>query len=238
MKRGFFSDPKYQGIAFFGLGLGCFILAGLLVFFFSGRFSDRTSGVRAGPALSLSVKAEKAESPPQSQKEHKIPPGEEKKEWVVYITGAVASPGVYSVPPDSRVITLVEAAGGLLSTADPVGVNLAAPLADGVHVHVPQAGAEGSGPGAAPPAVSPRDEGFLRPSAPQYGANQGNRTIRVNSASLDELQRLPGVGPSIARAIIEHRARTGGFSSLGDLLKVKGIGPKKLEDMRFHVDLK
>ncbi len=240
MKRGFFSDPKYQGIAFFGLGLGCFILAGLLVFFFSGRFSDRTSGVRAGPALSLSAKAEKSEpkQQPHPQKEQNPSPGEERKEWVVYITGAIVKPGVYSVPPESRVIALVEAAGGLLPAADPVGVNLAAPLADGVHVHVPQAGAEGSGPGAAPPAVSPRDEGFLRPSAPQYGASRGNRLVRVNSASLDELQRLPGVGPSIARAIIEHRARTGGFASLGDLLKVKGIGPKKLEDMRFHVDLK
>ncbi len=62
--------------------------------------------------------------------------------------------------------------------------------------------------------------------------------MRVNTASLEELQRLPGVGPSIARAILEYRTRKGRFTSLQDLLKVSGIGPKKLESLRDHVDLR
>lgn len=227
MKR-LFSDPKLQGIAFFGLGLGCFLLAGFLVFSFSGRIADRPSGLKAGPALSHSTKQEQPEASPKEPAPSSAP-----KEWVVYITGAVASPGVYSVPPDSRVKGLVDAAGGLLPSADPVGVNLAAPLADGVHVHVPSAAPGGS----PPPQATPRDESFLRPPAAQYGTGTGRGLVKVNSASQEELQRLPGVGPVLARAIIEYRARTGGFASLGDLLKVKGIGPKKLEDMRFHVDL-
>ena len=232
MKRRLFSDPKLQGIAFFGLGLGCFLLAGFLIFSFSGRIADRPSGLKAGPALSHSTKQEKPESAPKEPVSSSTP-----KEWIVYITGAVASPGVYSIPLDSRVLRLVEAAGGLLPSADPVGINLAAPLADGVHVHVPGAapgGAQGSSP---LPQAAPRDESFLRPPATQYGAGTGRGLVRVNSASREELQRLPGVGPALAGAIIEHRTRVGGFASLGDLLKVKGIGPKKLEDMRFHVDL-
>ena len=60
----------------------------------------------------------------------------------------------------------------------------------------------------------------------------------MNTASLEELQRIPGIGPTIARAILEYRAQKGKFSSLQDLLKVKGIGPKKLESIRNHVDLR
>jgi competence protein ComEA len=232
VRQGFFSDPKYRGIAFFGLGLGCFLLAGLMIFFFSGRFYDRPSGFRAGPAPSVQAKDDiKAESPPLPREEQK---DAGQKMWVVYITGAVASPGVYSIPPESRVIALTEAAGGLLPGADPVRVNLAAPLFDGAHIHVPLAGQEGGGGGTI---SNPQNGAFLNYSSPPAGDYRADRLIRVNSASQEELQRLPGVGPAIARAIIEQRARMGGFSSLGDLLKVKGIGPKKLEDMRFHVDL-
>ena len=235
MKGRLFSDPKLQGTAFFGLGLGCFLLAGLIVFFYSGRFSDRPSGLRAGPALSVSAADKKTANQEEIREEQIKPPGGNGGDWVVYITGAVKAPGVYSVPPGSRVVRLVEAAGGLLPGADPVSVNLAAPLADGAHVHVFPAGT-GEGGGGAAPQLPPRDESFARPSPVPWGTAKDG-LVRVNSASFTELQRLPGVGPALARAIIEQRARVGRFSSLGDLLKVRGIGPKKLEDMRFHVDL-
>jgi competence protein ComEA len=234
VKRNFFSDPKYQGLAFFALGVGCFLLAGLLVFFFSGRFVDRPSGAKAGPALSITVPADRPSAPPEVNLP--APEPREAKEWVLYVTGGVASPGVYTLPPGSRVHHLVDAAGGLLPNADPVKVNLAAPLADGVHVHVPLAG-EDTGKNTIPAPSVTQDSGFLSlPSGPAAGASGG--AVRVNSASLEELQRLPGVGPAIARAILEYRTQKGRFSSLQDLLKVNGIGPKKLESLRDHVDLR
>lgn len=235
MKKVFFSDPKYQGLAFFALGIGCFVLAGILVFLFSGRFVDRPSGAKAGPALSITVPVDRDSGPPAGEASLPAPEPQETKEWVLYITGGVASPGVYSLPPGSRVHSLVDAAGGLLPNADPVKVNLAAPLADGVHVHVPLAGEVG-GKNDIPVPSAPQDSGFLRPPAIPGGSGGG--AVRVNTASLEELQRLPGVGPSIARAILEYRTRKGRFTSLQDLLKVSGIGPKKLESLRDHVDLR
>lgn len=227
MKRFFPSDPRLQGLAFFALGIGCFILAGLMVFFFSGKFQSGSSGMVAGPAIS-------APSPQGAKKEEPLPaPPEEKKEWVLYITGSVASPGVYSLPPDSRVHQLVEAAGGLSPGADPVGVNLAAPLADGVHIHVPAARKDGEQRDV-PPASSPSGEGFVRPR----GAPELRGAVMVNSASMEELQRIPGVGPATARAIIERRTQGGRFNSLQDLLSVKGIGPKKLNALKDYVDLR
>lgn len=236
MRKGFFSDPKYQGLAFFALGIGCFALAGLLVFLFSGRFVDRPSGAKAGPALSITVPADKPSGPPAGEFSRPAPEPPEAKEWVLYITGGVASPGVYSLPPGSRVHSLVDAAGGLLPNADPVKVNLAAPLADGVHVHVPLAGEDG-GKNDIPVPAAPQDSGFLRQPAITSSGGTGG-AVMVNTASLEELQRLPGVGPAIARAILEYRTQKGRFSTLQDLLKVKGIGPKKLESLRDHVDLR
>jgi competence protein ComEA len=235
VKKGFFSDPKFQGLAFLALGLGCFLLAGLLVFFFSGRFVDRPSGAKAGPALSITAPADKPSGPPAAEPSPS-PETRETKEWVLYITGGVASPGVYSLPTGSRVHNLVDAAGGLLPNADPVKVNLAAPLADGVHVHVPLAGEDG-GKNDIPVPAAPQDSGFLRQPAVTSSSGTGG-AVRVNTATLEELQRLPGVGPAIARAILEYRTQKGRFSTLQDLLKVKGIGPKKLESLRDHVDLR
>jgi len=235
VKKGFFSEPKFQGLAFLALGLGCFLLAGLLVFFFSGRFVDRPSGAKAGPALSITAPADKPSGPPAAEPSPS-PETRETKEWVLYITGGVASPGVYSLPTGSRVHNLVDAAGGLLPNADPVKVNLAAPLADGVHVHVPLAGEDG-GKNDIPVPAAPQDSGFLRQPAVTSSSGTGG-AVRVNTATLEELQRLPGVGPAIARAILEYRTQKGRFSTLQDLLKVKGIGPKKLESLRDHVDLR
>ena len=233
MKKGFFSDPKFQGLAFLALGLGCFLLAGLLVFFFSGRFVDRPSGAKAGPALSITAPADKPSGPPAAEPSPS-PENRETKEWV--LTSPVAClAGVYSslreqgAQPRGR-------RWGLLPNADPVKVTLAAPLADGVHVHVPLAGEDG-GKNDIPVPAAPQDSGFLRQPAVTSSSGTGG-AVRVNTATLEELQRLPGVGPAIARAILEYRTQKGRFSTLQDLLKVKGIGPKKLESLRDHVDLR
>ena len=241
MKRNFFSEPKYQGLLFFAAGIACFLLAGSLVFLFSGKFADRPSGAKAGPALSLSVPKENRDGKPVEKTLPDPPAPPRVEEWVLYITGAVVSPGVYRLPPDIRVHHLVDAAGGLLPNADPVQVNLAAPLADGVHVHVPAAA--GVQEQKDPPSQAPQSpgQGFIRtPGTFSPAGSQGDTgsPVNINRASLEELQRLPGIGPATARAILEYRAASGSFSTITDLVKVKGIGPKKLEAIRDHITLR
>ena len=226
--KSFREEGALRGFLFFGAGVLCLLLAGLVVYFSSGRFVDRPTGNSAGPALSLSSPAV-----PGPGAEEKISSGTEKKKlWVLYITGEVKSPGVYTLSPDIRTFDLVDAAGGLTSKADPVRINLAAPLSDGMHIHVPSAGP--GGPGV--PSYSLPEPSSPSLSSPAEGGAP-SRPVNINTATLQELERLPGVGPATARAILEYRRTRGSFSSVEDLLGVKGIGPKKLEGMRKAVIL-
>lgn len=139
---------------------------------------------------------------------------------LVHAAGAVRTPGVYLFRGEARVLDLVEAAGGLTYDADYDRVNLAAMLTDEQWVYFPRMG-EAALP--APAGVSGSAAGG---PAPRPGP------LNVNTATAEELQLLPGVGPSIAAAIIEHRQRIGGFASVDGLLAVSGIGPSKLELIR------
>ncbi len=242
---------SYAGIAFFAIGISCFLLAGLIMYVFSGKFVDTPSGMKAGPALSMSSSpVPSPELPIPSPSVHpsarEVSPVEEKP-WILYITGEVVSPGVYRLPPESRIFQLVEAAGGMTSRADPVQINLASPLEDGVHVHVPAirqlvpvpAAPGEEGMPTAPLSSPSKPESFLRTPSLSFSSG-GKRTsqeerIHVNSASAEELERLPGVGPVIARAILEYRESKGRFFSTEELLKVKGIGAKKFEAIRSAV---
>ena len=136
------------------------------------------------------------------------------EEVVVHVAGAVAKPGVQRLPSGSRVVDAVDAAGGAVPDADVGRVNLAALLDDGQQVYVPTVGE-------AAPAVG----GSGDPAAP-------SGPVHLNSASVDQLDELPGVGPAIAQAIVDHRETHGDFTSVEDLLDVRGIGQSKLEDLR------
>ncbi len=129
--------------------------------------------------------------------------------WIhVYLTGAIRSPGVYTVPQGLRIWALLEQAGGAQADADLEALNLAAPVADGMHLHVPRRGERP----AATPTPSPR--------------------LDLNTASVEELERLPGIGPRTAQAIVDYRLKHGPFRRLEDLLAVPGIGPATLERLR------
>ena len=132
----------------------------------------------------------------------------------VHVAGEVAAPGVYELPEGARVVDAVSAAGGFAPGADPDAINLAEPLSDGRKVDVPAAGE------AAPGAAS---------AAAPGGADAGK--INVNTASEEELEELPGVGEVLAAAIVRERTENGPFASPEDLMRVSGIGEKKLENM-------
>ena len=138
---------------------------------------------------------------------------------VTHVDGAVNAPGVYVLTQDDpRVNDAVQAAGGLAPGAVTDGLNLAAPLADGAKVHVPYEGEEMSA--AEPAATATADVGGVVPaSTPQQPA-----LVNINSASVEELQTLTGIGPAKAQAIVAYRTEQGPFAVPEDLMLVSGIG--------------
>ncbi len=127
----------------------------------------------------------------------------------VHVGGAVQAPALYELPHGSRVEDAIRAAGGLLPEAEAALLNLAWLLSDGDQVYVWRQGEAG-----------------LLATRPPDGTPR--RQIRINTASEQELQQLPGVGPVLAREIIAYRQQHGRFRSLSDLDKVKGVGPTRL----------
>ena len=145
----------------------------------------------------------------------------------VHAAGALARPGVYVLPAEARVADVVAAAGGPLPDADLDQLNLATRLADGERVYLPR---KGETPAASPPAGAP-PAGATSPSGGGAATTRA-QLVDLNTATVEQLDALPGVGPSIAGAIVEHRARNGRFRSVDDLLDVPGIGPAKLGVIR------
>jgi competence protein ComEA len=136
---------------------------------------------------------------------------------VVDVVGAVRRPGLYRLADGSRIADAVARAGGATRKAELAQVNLAAPLADGEQVVVPR---RGSAAAAAPAAAGGGDA--AAPSAP----------IQLSTATLEQLDSLPGVGPATAQKILDYRTKHGAFSSVDELDAVSGIGPKRLEQLR------
>jgi competence protein ComEA len=132
----------------------------------------------------------------------------------VDVVGAVRRPGLYRVPPGARVADAVARAGGPTRRADLQLVNLAARVADGEQVVVPRRGAGGVSAAASAPGTAPTGP------------------VHLNSATLEQLDSLPGVGPVTAQKIIDYRTQHGGFGSVDDLDAVPGIGPARLADLR------
>ena len=159
---------------------------------------------------------------------------------VVHVDGAVVRPGVVEVSGSSpRLRDAIEAAGGLVEGADTGSLNLAEKVSDGQKVHVPTveetqaaaaspaAGASGAGGG--------QGAGAAAGSGSGGGPSSASGLVNINSATASELQTLSGVGESTANAIVRDREQNGPFSSVDDLMRVSGIGEKKLAKIRGSI---
>jgi competence protein ComEA len=177
---------------------GAFVL--LVVLAFAGRYVLRSGTATTAPVAS--VEPIRAAPAPR---------------LVVHVVGAVQRPGLYRLPPGSRIADAVARAGGPGPRADLELVNLAAKLADGLQVVVPRRATPSAGAGVAP-------------GDPTAAAAAG--PVHLNTATLEQLDALPGVGPVTAQKILDFRQKHGAFSSVDDLDAIPGIGPARLEQLR------
>ena len=165
----------------------------------------------------------------------------------VHVAGAVNNPGVYTLPAQGRAVDAIAAASGAAADADLDRVNLAGALSDGVQIYVPHRGET-----AAPVQIQPNggtanagqgnaangaSQGGTQPQpartlTPAGSAQKGSTPVNINTATAEELQSLPRIGPAMAQRIIAWREAHGGFRSVDELDAVPGIGPSMLENLR------
>ena len=160
---------------------------------------------------------------------------------LIHIAGAVQQEGVYPLPPGSRVRDAIQAAGGLLPAADGMGLNLAAPLEDGQRLLIPR-----QTPTPTPRPTPERRATSEATAAAEAGADAETETdtdptastlINLNTATLEELDALPGIGPAIAQRILDYRAANGPFAAIEDLQNVKGIGALTFEKIKTWITI-
>lgn len=144
-------------------------------------------------------------------------------ELFVHVAGAVRKPGLYGLAEGSRVADALEAAGGVRRGAALHTINLAEMLVDGAKIEVPRKGAENPAPAGVAPAPTPTG----LPGAPA--------SIDLNAADAAALEAIPGIGPVLAAAIVQHRDEHGPYPSVDALIDVSGIGPATLEEVRPFV---
>jgi competence protein ComEA len=190
-----------------------YVLVLLAVLVLAGRFALGGAQTRSAtrPAPSGPAMQLQAEEPPA-------------REVLVHVVGAVARPGLYRLPEGSRVDDALTEAGGPKPKAALELLNLAAPVADGQQVVVPAKGDAAAAAGAT-----------VGAAGSALGVPQGK--VHLNSASLEELDTLPGVGPVTAQRILDYRTENGAFQSVEELDAVSGIGPARLEQLLPLVDL-
>lgn len=148
------------------------------------------------------------EQPAGKSKEGKI---------LVYVCGAVQKSGVYRLVQGTRVVDAISAAGGPVADADLTRLNLAKPVSDGEKIYVLRAGESGGGE--------------------QVSKDSSSEKINLNTASAEELDKLPGIGKALAERIVTYRESHGKFKNIEELQEVEGIGPKKFTDLKNLVTI-
>ena len=215
------SDRSRIRLAAYALAVALLALAGLQTIL-GGQRDGEPSGKRAAVALDAAGHG------------HRRGPGSRPGPdgpWV-HVAGAIRRPGLYHLDPGSRVAAALARAGGPSRRADLSAVNLAAPLEDGQQVLVPT-----RPPGAAVAAAAPARPAIAGPQPSGGGSSTATAgpPLSLSRASVEQLDTLDGIGPTLAGRIVEYGRAHGGFRSLNELQQIEGIGPKRLESLREAV---
>lgn len=191
-----------------------FIVVGVLAVFMvaGGALTARRS--RLNPVIPSRRNPVKRASAPKKPRQAPI------KTLFVHVSGAVARPGLYELKSGQRAADAVAAAGGATAEGDVDALNLASLITDGQKIYVPRLGETAVPPGAT---VGAADGADLR--------------VNINTASAEELDGLDGIGPVLAKRIIDWRQRKGRFTSVAQLDEINGIGPKKLSLIKDNLTL-
>lgn len=195
-----------------------FIGTTVLVVFLLWLSMNRSSSVESAVSINeWEQEFQKAEEEPSD--EQQPIKTEEENEVIIDVKGEVQQPGVYEMRQGDRVTDAIASAGGFRENADQNQVNLAGKLKDEMVIYVPK-------------------EGEI-PSSTTFPLQQEKSAdlVNINSASSEELQSLPGIGPAKAEAIITYREEQGEFEKAEDLMNVSGIGEKSFEKIKEHVTI-
>jgi competence protein ComEA len=190
----------------------------LLVLVFAGPRLARIGTVRSPQVAAAPLEPAGATSSPQ------LGAAPVTSVLVIHVVGAVRRPGLYRLGDGKRVADAVAKAGGATRRADLAALNLAAPLVDGTQILVPgraNVACDGATSGSA----------IVGSAAPGQAATAGPK-VSLSTATAEQLDTLPGVGPVTAQKILDYRAEHGGFASVDDLDAVPGIGPTRIDELR------
>lgn len=153
---------------------------------------------------------------------------------IVHITGEVKNAGIIELPEESRIADAIEQAGGVTEEADLDQVNLAFVLSDGQKIYIPNKKEREANEGKVYITAESGNNVIIKDKI-EGGKKQ---KVNINEAKQEELEELPGIGPSIAKKIIEYREQNGKFTSIDELQEVKGIGEAKLENIKEYITVK
>lgn len=161
------------------------------------------------------------------------------RQVAVYVTGEVAKPGVVYVPWEGRVGDAINQCGGLLPTADSSQVNMAATVKDGMEIRVKgkalskdgNIGSRGNQSSVEVNAVGKAS----KTDSPEQGKNASGEMVNINTADVEGLKKLKGIGPAMAQRIIDYREANGSFQAPEDIMQVKGIGKAKYAKLKEQI---
>lgn len=223
------ADPGRAG----AIGLAIVAALAVLVTVFT-LVRDRPAPVMSAklpPVEKVATASPRSSASPAAEPDHPV---------VVSVVGLVHTPGLVTLAPGARIADALQAAGGAVNGADTIGLNMARPLGDGEQIVVGLAPAPGQ-PTALGSSVASGSTPTSKAPPPRPGSGSGSvkpkagEAVNLNTATVQELDALPGVGPVTAAAIVAWRQANGRFTSVDQLADVEGIGPARLEKLRALV---
>lgn len=219
------ADPGRAG----AIGLAIVAALAVLVTVFT-LVRDRPAPVMSAklpPVEKVSTASPRSSASPAAEPGHPV---------VVSVVGLVHTPGLVTLAPGARIADALQAAGGAVNGADTIGLNMARPLGDGEQIVVGLAPAPGQ-PTALGSSVASGSTPTSKAPPPRPGSvkPKAGEAVNLNTATVQELDALPGVGPVTAAAIVAWRQANGKFTSVDQLADVEGIGPARLEKLRALV---